>query len=81
MVWLWLQVVTADWVYVRFHGRNYQERYSLEKLQKHAVWICQHLQEGRDVFAYFNNDMNAHAVYNALELRDLVLDCSAQLKV
>ena len=67
------QVVTADWVYLRFHGRNYQERYTLEKLQKHASWIRGQLQEGRDVFAYFNNDMGGHAAFNALELRGFVL--------
>jgi len=32
-------------------------------------WIKQQLASGKDVFAYFNNDAQGHAVKNAVELR------------
>jgi uncharacterized protein YecE (DUF72 family) len=35
-------------------------------------WIGEWHSQGRDVFAYFNNDGYGHAVRNALRLRELV---------
>lgn len=66
------QVVTADWIYLRFHGKNYQHCYNTEQLQEHASWIQKQLAQGLDVFAYFNNDYCGYAVSNAVELRELV---------
>ena len=73
-------MVTADWIYLRFHGRNYTERYSLDALRKHAMWIRAQMQACRDVFVYFNNDMSGHAVFNALELREFVLSSEESSK-
>ncbi len=61
--------VTADWVYYRFHGRDYGGEYSHQKLSAVADRLSGHLSAGRDVYAYFNNDLGGHAVYNALDLR------------
>jgi len=66
------QVVTADWIYLRFHGKNYQHCYSTEQLQEHASWIQKQLAQGLDVFAYFNHDYCGYAVSNAVKLRELV---------
>lgn len=65
------QVVTTDFTYVRFHGReeSYATLYSREQLRPWAAWVRRELAAGHDVYAYFNNDYNAHAVQNA---RDLV---------
>lgn len=60
--------ITADWVYLRFHGDHYTGRYSPQYLTARAKDIAEHLEAGRDVFAYFNNDAEGHAVRNALEL-------------
>jgi uncharacterized protein YecE (DUF72 family) len=61
-------------VYVRFHGSStrYGGSYSDERLQQWATWIEGRLNDGGDVYAYFNNDMGGHAPRNALTLRRMI---------
>jgi len=65
-------VVTAPVAYFRFHGLTggYRYRYSDEELKKwaEAVSHC----GASEAFVYFNNDYQAHAVSNALKLRELL---------
>lgn len=66
---------TTDWVYLRFHGpdalaRPYHGRYGPERLEPVAQQIERWVDEGCDTFAYFNNDVGAHAVSDAGWLRD-----------
>ncbi len=61
--------VTADWVYMRFHGVDYSQDYSRQQLTGAAEWVRGQLRAGADVYAYFNNDANACAVANARDLR------------
>jgi uncharacterized protein YecE (DUF72 family) len=66
-------VVTADFVYVRRHGRvRYGGSYPESSLRDDARRIRGWQREGRDVYVYFNNDGGAFAVRNALTLRALV---------
>jgi uncharacterized protein YecE (DUF72 family) len=68
--------VTADFVFVRLHGPDrshmYAGSYSEEDLRWWADRIGEWRAQGRDVYAYFNNDGHGHAVRNALRLRELV---------
>lgn len=64
--------LTADWVYLRFHGDHYQGSYSSAFLAARAEEIRADLAAGRDVYAYFNNDEAGHAVRNASELKALL---------
>ena len=69
------EVLTADWSYRRFLGpgeQKYLGSYSAAMLRPVSRTIRAHLREGRDVYAYFNNDYACNAVYNGLELRRLV---------
>jgi len=61
-------------VYIRFHGsdRVYGGRYSREELSVWAQRIRAFLEQGCDVYAYFNNDAFGYAVENARELRQMV---------
>ncbi|MBL7074923.1 DUF72 domain-containing protein [candidate division KSB1 bacterium] len=65
---------TAPFVYFRFHGPNvpYSSPYSDQELKMWAGHIRGFLKEGREVFAYFNNDIGGYAVGNALTLEQLV---------
>jgi len=65
--------VTADFVYLRFHGpeRRYGSSYDDAALRSWAERIRGWRAEGRDVFAYFNNDEMGYAPRNALRLREL----------
>jgi uncharacterized protein YecE (DUF72 family) len=69
-------IVTADWVYMRFHGPARSGRiggvYTSQALTAQARRIAAYLSQGLDVFAYFNNDEKGHAVRNALDLRRYV---------
>ncbi len=68
------RLVTADWVYLRFHGDRYSGSYPTQVLKEQAKWIEQQLAGGRDVFAYFNNDAEGCAVRNAAELKAYVAE-------
>ena len=66
--------LTADFTYLRFHGRRYSGSYSRAALAAQARTIRDWLAQGTDVYAYFNNDAEGHAVRNALDLRRYVQD-------
>lgn len=72
--WPSAEVVTGDFVYLRFHGPSdlYSSNYPDKLLKEQAKKIEKWLGEGLDVYAYFNNDVNAFAVRNALKLKELV---------
>ncbi len=67
--------ITADFVYVRRHGshRPSTGSYSKSELEKDAELIRRWSAEGRDVYAYFNNDAFGWAVENARTLQELVI--------
>jgi uncharacterized protein YecE (DUF72 family) len=66
--------VTADWICLRFHGDHYSGSYTPQALKVQAQWIKQQLGEGKDVFAYFNNDAQGYAIGNAEELKRNVFE-------
>ncbi len=70
---LW-QCVTADFVYVRLHGKpqTYVSNYSVAKLEKWAGQTKRWLKQGQDVFIYFDNDAEVKAPFNALSLQKLL---------
>lgn len=66
------RVLTADWVYLRFHGGGRRGDYTESELASTAAAVREYLSDGLDVYAYFNNDLNAYAVNNARCLRSLL---------
>ena len=60
--------------YVRFHGGEgkYWGRYSDEGLLGWSDWIVEQSRAGRQVWCYFNNDLFAHAIDDALTLRSMI---------
>lgn len=67
-------VLTADFVYLRFHGRTdlFASKYTDAELAEEAKRITRYLRDGLDVYVYFNNDALGHAVANARTLMHLV---------
>lgn len=62
---------TTDWTYLRFHGPDavahpYRGRYTGRRLWRPARRLQTWLDEGADVYAYFNNDPGGAAVRNAV---------------
>jgi uncharacterized protein YecE (DUF72 family) len=62
----------GPFVYIRFHGTSgsYHGSYSPRQLNRWAHRLVEQTQDGRAVFAYFNNDPDAVAVTNAMTLAD-----------
>ena len=68
-------LATADFVYLRLHGRaaKYRGRYGREQLQPWADWLNEHMKQGRDAFCFFDNtDKADDAVRDALMMRELL---------
>jgi uncharacterized protein YecE (DUF72 family) len=68
-------ILTTNWTYVRFHGPTahtnpYRGRYGPQRLAKAARRLRPWLDAGNDVYAYFNNDYEGHAVADARTLRN-----------
>jgi uncharacterized protein YecE (DUF72 family) len=66
---------TTNWAYVRFHGpaatkHAYVGRYGPIRLGKAALRMKRWLDDGADVFAYFNNDWHGNAVKDGQWLRN-----------
>jgi uncharacterized protein YecE (DUF72 family) len=66
--------VVGPVMYVRFHGPSgrYSGRYDLRRLEWWAGRLLGHHRSGRNVFAYFNNDPEGMAVFNASELKAML---------
>jgi uncharacterized protein YecE (DUF72 family) len=63
---------TADWMFVRLHsGRGRDSNYTPTQLREWAARVGDWREEG-DVYLYFNDDWNGHAVKEALRLKELV---------
>jgi uncharacterized protein YecE (DUF72 family) len=65
-------VETADDIYIRFHGKKawYKHCYTQDELQEWAERIT--AANGKNVWVYFNNTFDAHAVENSRMLARLL---------
>lgn len=67
---------TAPFVYARLHGPDREHMYGGSYSDDDLRWWADRVREwsgqGRDVFVYFNNDGEGHAVRNARRLRQLL---------
>ena len=70
------EVVTADFLYLRFHGGSgrYESRYSRDDLK---IWVRKVIAAKariKDVYVYFNNDAGGYAPANAREFQKIVFE-------
>jgi uncharacterized protein YecE (DUF72 family) len=67
-------IATAPFVYFRFHGPKalFASSYSESELEQWGAHMKAFLEKGRDVYAYFNNDVGGYAVANAATLMRIV---------
>jgi uncharacterized protein YecE (DUF72 family) len=68
------RIAVGPAAYVRFHGGagKYWGRYSDEALLGWTDWMADQAKAGRPVWAYFNNDIDAHAIHDAQTLKAMV---------
>ena len=66
--------VTSNVVYVRFHGLSggAGHDYIPKELKPFAAHVRKQAEEGKTVYAFFNNDANVRAPYNAQLLMKMV---------
>lgn len=71
--------ITAPFVYVRYHGPSghYSGDYPPQHLRTDATHLAQLSARGLDVYAYFNNDAQGHAVKNARMLKNYLSEAKA----
>jgi len=69
--WPVFEEITADFVYLRFHGKEslYSSCYTEKELKDWAGKIKSWQKQGLDVYAYFNNDALGYAIENAKRLK------------
>lgn len=66
--------ITGPALYLRFHGGPESGGgYPVEQLRDWAEWLREAAAE-RTAYVYFNNDLEANAIRDALKLRDLLAD-------
>lgn len=82
-----LGLVSPRWAsgrtaYVRFHGTGgrYRGRYSEEQMVEWAGWLTRQQAVGRSCWAYFNNDVEGHALDDARMLRLAVATLAANVR-
>jgi len=70
----YLEDVTADYVYLRLHGDEelYASDYGEAALSLWAKKIRDLAGAAGDVYVYFDNDINAHAPWNAITLAGML---------
>lgn len=66
-------IVTSDIAYIRLHGKSnwYRHEYTEEELTEWAKRIKRAGENCKEIYCYFNNDYNAYAPKNAIELREM----------
>ena len=67
-------ITTANFVYVRLHGPDskYNGSYNDETLINWAKNCILWQKEGKSVYFYFDNDINGHAIFNAISLKKFI---------
>jgi uncharacterized protein YecE (DUF72 family) len=75
--------LTTDWLYARRHGphgpaHKYQGRYGPNRLRRFAEQLAAVLEDGHDVYCYFNNDDAGYAPADAAWLAARLANCNAQ---
>jgi uncharacterized protein YecE (DUF72 family) len=68
-------VVTADFVYIRFHGplmEPYRGAYSDEFLKEWAGKVLSWMKRGKAVYVFFDNTMEGHAIDDAMKMHLLL---------
>jgi len=66
--------VTADFIYIRLHGpgKAYEGQYDTSTLTGWAGAMYAWLNQGKEIFCFFDNDQNGYAAQDALRLQKMM---------
>ncbi|MHC4445173.1 MAG: DUF72 domain-containing protein [Planctomycetota bacterium] len=64
----------VDFIYIRRHGPGgrYRGCYPADHIHADAEKLCQWLDAGKDVYVYYNNDVEGYAIDNARQLNEII---------
>lgn len=68
------EATTTNTAYLRLHGdeKLYASAYADEKLERYAYMVKDWLEDGKEVWVFFNNTIVGNAVTDANKLRDMI---------
>jgi uncharacterized protein YecE (DUF72 family) len=68
------QEITADFIYIRLHGPGeaYQGQYDANILAGWAGACSAWLNQGKEIFCFFDNDQAGYAAQDALRLQEMI---------
>ena len=68
------RIAVGPVAYARFHGGagKYWGRYTDGQLSGWVDWMLEEVALGRSVWAFFNNDIHAHAIHDAQTLKSMI---------
>ncbi len=68
---------TASFIYMRRHGPTslYSSYYSLKEIEEDSSFIAKFVKNSYNAYVYYNNDANAWAVQNAIQLKEYMEKC------
>ncbi len=68
------EVITSDYVYLRFHGgtKLYGSEYSEDEIEEWAQKIKLWIKDKKHVLVFFNNDAHGFAIKNAVQLKKML---------
>lgn len=64
--------LTAPWTYIRMHRGQWGTGFGDDELRPWAERITSYARQGADVYVYFNNDPDGHALRDAMRLRGML---------
>jgi uncharacterized protein YecE (DUF72 family) len=66
--------VTADFIYIRLHGPGeaYQGQYDTNTLAGWAGAFSTWMNQGKEIFCFFDNDQAGYAAQDALRLKEMI---------
>lgn len=69
-----VEVLTADFIYIRFHGSKarYSSNYPNRELKATALKAKEWLKSRKALYVFFNNDAHGYAPKNAVSFRKLI---------
>lgn len=77
--------VTADFIYIRWHGHGtslwYDYEYSEDELDAWIPKVKSVVKKAKRTYGYFNNHFRANAVKNAVEMLDMLGKASTEQKM
>ncbi len=71
----YVEIITTKDIYFRFHGPGslYDSKYTNNEMKKYSVLFKEWMQQGHELWIFFNNDWYGYGIENGLVLEEYLL--------